>query len=76
MWYGCDVLCVCYFVVHGCAVSKRYIDVCYCDMLNIVNVYLNHLKFYVVCFNSRRYVCCGDCYVVSNVCDEPTSCLV
>ena len=21
-------------------------------------------------------VCCGECYVVSNACDEPTSCLV
>ena len=23
-----------------------------------------------------RYVCCGECYVGSNECDEPTSCLV
>ena len=22
------------------------------------------------------YVCCGECYVVSDECDEPTSCLV
>ena len=29
-----------------------------------------------MCINSSRYVCCGECYVVSNVCDEPTSCLV
>ena len=39
MWYVCDVLyavvyvCVCCFVVRGCAVSRKYIDVCYCDML-------------------------------------------
>ena len=47
MWYVCDVLyiCVCCFVVRGCAVS-------------------------------RRYICCGECYVVSDECDEPTSCLV
>ena len=38
MWYVCDVLyAVLYvyvycFVVRGCAVSRRYIDVCYCDM--------------------------------------------
>ena len=29
-------------------------------------MYLDHLKFCVVCINSRRYVCCGECYVVSN----------
>ena len=78
MWYVCDVLyvCVCCFVVCGCAVSRRYIDVCYGDMFSVVNVYLDHLKLCVVCINSRRYVCCGECYVVSNECDEPTSCLV
>ena len=54
----------------------RYIDVCDCDMFSVVNVYLDHLKFCVVCINGRRYVCCGECYVVSNECDEPTSCLV
>ena len=62
MWYVCDVLyavlyvCVCYFVVCGCAVSRRHVDVCYCD----------HLKFCIVCVYGRRYVCCGECYVVSN----------
>ena len=82
MWYVRDVLyAVLYvrvscFVVRGCGVSRRYIDVCYCDMFSVVNVYLDHLKFYVVCINSRRYVCCGECYVVSNECDEPTSCLM
>ena len=39
-------------------------------------MYLDHLKFCVVCINSRRYVYCGEWYVVSNVCDEPTSWLV
>ena len=45
MWYVCDVLyavlyvCVCCFVVCGCTVSRRYIDVCYCDMFSVVNVY-------------------------------------
>ena len=64
------------FVVRECGVSRRYTDVCYCDMFSVVNVYLDHLKFYVVCINSRRYVCCSGCDVVSNECNEPTSCLV
>ena len=81
MWYVCDVLYevlyvrVSCFVVRGCAVSRRYIDVCYCDMFNVVNVYLDNLKFCVVRINGRRYVCCGECYVVSDECDEHTSSL-
>ena len=50
----------------GCAVSRRYIDVCYCDMFSVVNVYLDHLKFCVVCVYGRRYVCCGECFVKVN----------
>ena len=55
MWYVCDALyAVLYvnvsgFVVHGWAVSRRYIEVCYCDMFSVVNVYHDHLKFCVVC---------------------------
>ena len=63
------------FVVHGCAVSRRYIDVCNCDIFSVVTVYHNQLKFCVVCINGRRYVCCSECNVVSNECKEPTSCL-
>ena len=62
--------------MRGCVVLRRYIDVCYCDMLSVVNVYLDHLKFCVVCINGRRYVCCSECNVVSNECNEPTPCLV
>ena len=82
MWYVRDVLyAVLYvriscFVVRGCGVSRSYIDVCYCDMFSVVNVYLDHLKLCVVCINSRTYVCCSVCDVVSNECNEPTSCLV
>ena len=82
MWYVRDVLYAVWyvrvscFVVRGCGVSMRYIDVCYCDMFSVVNVYLDHLKFCAVCINSRRYVCCSECDVVSNECNEPTSCLV
>ena len=65
---------VSYFVVRGCAVSRRYINVCnnYCDMFSVVYVYLDNLKFCVVCINGRRYVCCSECNVVSNECNEPT----
>ena len=45
-------------------------------VFSVVNVYLDYLNFCVVCINGRRYVCCGECYVVSNDRDEPTSCLV
>ena len=82
MWYVCDVLyalvyvCICCFVVCGCTVSRWCIDVCYCDMFSVVNVYLDHLKFCVVCINGRRCVCCGECYGVYNECDELTSCIV
>ena len=46
MWYVRDVLyAVLYvsvrcFVVRGCGVSWRYIDVFYCDMFSVVNVNL------------------------------------
>ena len=58
----------------GCVVSRRYINVCNCDMFSVVYVYLDHLKFCVVCIDGRRYVCCSECNVVSNECNEPTSC--
>ena len=54
----------------GYAVSRRYIYVFYCDLFSVVNLYLDHLKFCVVCINGRRYVCCGECSVVSDECDE------
>ena len=60
----------------GCAVSRRYIHFCNSDMFSVVNVYLEHLKFWVVCVDGRRYVCCSECNVVSNKCNESTSCLV
>ena len=82
MWYVCDVLYVVLyvrvncFVVRGCAVSRRYINVCNCDMFSVVNVYLDHLKFCGVCIDGRRYVCCSEYKVVANDCNEPTSCRV
>ena len=59
-------VCVSCFVVRGCAVSRRYIYLCNCDMFSVVNVYHDHLKFRVVCIDGRRYVCCSECNVVSN----------
>ena len=64
------------FVVCGCVVSRRCIDSFYCDMFSVVNVYHAHLKLCVVCIDGRRYVCCSECNIVSNQCNEPTSCLV
>ena len=46
------------------------------SMFSVVNVYLDHLKVCVVCIDGRRYVCCSECDVVSNECNESTSCLV
>ena len=54
--------------MRGCAVSMRYINVCNCDMFSVVNVYLDHLKFCVVCIDGGRYVCCSEYNVVSNEC--------
>ena len=64
------------FVVCGCAVSRRYINVCNCDMFSVVNVYFDHLKLCVLCINGRRYVCRSECNVVSNECNGSTSCIV
>ena len=82
MWYVRDVLyAVLYvrvscFVVRGCAVSRRYIHICNCDMFSVVYMYFGHFKFCVVCVDGRCYVCCSECNVVLNVCHEPTSCLM
>ena len=57
--------------MRGCAVSRRYIEVCNCDMFSVVNVYLDHLKFCVVCINGRRYVGCTECNVVLSVISQP-----
>ena len=41
------------FVVHGCGVSSRkYINVCNCDMFSVINVYLYHLRLCIVCIDS------------------------
>ena len=47
-----------------------------CDMFSVVNMYHDHLKYWVVCINGQRYVCCSECNVVSNECNKPTSCIV
>ena len=56
MWYVRDVLyAVLYirvscFVVRRCGVSRRYMDVCYCDMFSVINVYLDHLSMSLLGF--------------------------
>ena len=70
--WPCQLFCsvwICLF--RGCL-----IDVCNCDVFSVVHLYLNHLKFCIVCINGRRYVFCSECNVVSDECDEPTPCLV
>ena len=69
----CDVL---YAVLYVRVTVRRYINVCNCDVFNVVNVYLDHLKYCVVCIDGRRYNGCSECKVVSNECNEHTSCLV
>ena len=44
MWYVCNVqyavlyVCVMCFVVRGCAVSRRYINVFNCDMFSVLTI--------------------------------------
>ena len=72
MWYAFDGLYVIlyvrvnWFVGRVCVFSRRYINVCYSDVFSVVN-----MKFFVVCINGRKYICCSECYVVSDECDEP-----
>ena len=68
---GCGMFVMC--CMRRCAVSRRYINVYNSDVFSVINMYLDHLKLYVVCLNDGRYVCSSECYVVSNECDEPTS---
>ena len=75
MWHAVLYVRVNCFIVRGCAVSRRYINVCNSDVFSVVNVYFDHLKLCVVCIYARRYVCCSECYVVSNECDEPIAAL-
>ncbi len=78
MWYVGDVLnAVLYvrvncLVMLGCGVARRYVNVCDGDGFSAINVYLDQLKFYIVCVDGRRYVCCSECYVVFYESDEPT----
>ena len=58
--------------MRGCAVLRRYINVYNCHMFSVVNVFLDHLKFCVVCINGRKYVCSSECNVVSNECKSWT----
>ena len=37
---------------------------CNSDVFRVVNMYHDHLKFYVVCINGRRYVYCSEYYIL------------
>ena len=37
--------------MRGCAASSRYINVSNNDVPSVVNMYRDHLKFYVVCIS-------------------------
>ena len=51
-----------------CCPEEVYIYVWNCDVFSVVSVYLDHLKFCVVCINGQRYVGCSECNVVSDGC--------
>ena len=71
----CSVICSCQLFCSAWMWCLEEVYRCFL-LFSVVNVYLDYLKFCVVCINSRRYVCCSECDVVSNQCNEPTSCLV
>ena len=80
MWYVRDVLyAVLYvrancFVVCRCGVSRRYIDVCYCDMFSVVNVYLDHLKLCVLIVECMSVVVNVMLSLMSVMCPPPALC--
>ena len=82
VWYVYDILyAVLYFrvsciVVRAYAISRWYIHVFNRDMFSVINVYLEHLQFCVVCINGQMCVYCSECNVVSNECNKPTLCHV
>ena len=51
------------------------VNVCNCDMFSVVNVYLDHLKFCVICIDGQRYVVVNVMLSLMSV-RNPTSCLV
>ena len=61
--------------MRGCAISRRYIDVCYCDMFSVVNVYLDHLKFCVLLVEGMSVVV-NVMLSLMSVMSPPSSCLV
>ena len=77
----CNCFCICAIfntihILHAMYlyawIKILYINVCNSDVFSVVNMYLDHLKLCLVCIICGRYVCCSECYVVSNECDEPT----
>ena len=80
MWYVRDVLyAVLYvrvscFVVRGCDVSRRKINVCNCDMFSVINVYLDHLKLCVLMVEGMSVVVNVILYLMSVMCPHTALC--
>ena len=68
---NCDDVCMCvvnkHFELLKFVFDSVYVDLQY-DMFSVVYVYLDHLKFCVVCIDGRRYVCCSECNALCNLC--------
>ena len=74
MWYVRDVLyAVLYvrvscFVVRGCGVSRRYIDVCYCDMFSVVTgiLFIANISQIQNCIITiiTRLIICSECLLL------------
>ena len=70
MWYVCDVLYAVLYV-RECAVSRRYINVCNCDMsLLLLGLCLCVVSVVVFCLSVRlSWFCdCDACTVVCIAC--------
>ena len=82
VWYVCDMMhAVLYvyvncFVVRGCAVPRRYINVCNSDVFSVAHMYLDHLKFCVMCIKGQRYVCYSECNVAAALSNLPVRTVV
>ena len=56
----CSVVCPCQLFCSAWMCCLEEVYKCFnCDMFSVVNVYLDYLKFCVVCIDGRRYVCCN-----------------
>ena len=69
LWYVCDMLHAVLYARTSCFVSWRYINVRNRDVFSGVNMYLDSLKFCLVCINGMSVVVYVMWFLTS---DEPT----